>query len=69
MVQEVLIPLPAVCAQTSLSRSSIYALIKRNLFPRQIRLGANRSSRWVASEIEAWVQKEIASSRLNESQT
>lgn len=39
----------------------IYRLIKEGLFPKQIKLG--RSSRWLQSEVEAWLQQRIAKSR------
>lgn len=39
----------------------IYRLIKEGLFPKQIKLG--RSSRWLQSEVEAWLQARIEESR------
>lgn len=41
-----------ICA---LSRSSIYDLIQKGKFPRQVKLSA-RSSGWLASEIYQWIQ-------------
>jgi len=37
----------------------VYRLMERGLFPRQVRLGANRVG-WVESEIEAWLASKIA---------
>ncbi|MCV5886201.1 AlpA family phage regulatory protein, partial [Escherichia coli] len=38
-----------------------YKLIKDCLFPKPVKLG--RSSRWLKSEVEAWLQARIAQSR------
>jgi len=46
--------LPEVIRRSGLSRSSIYAAIKENLFPRQVLLG-KRSVGWLESEIENWI--------------
>src|SRR5262249_1728924 len=42
-----------VRARVSLSRTTLYALIRSNAFPEPVKIG--RSSRWLASEIERWV--------------
>ncbi|MCX2867062.1 AlpA family transcriptional regulator [Kluyvera cryocrescens] len=39
----------------------IYRLIKGGIFPKPIKLG--RSSRWLQSEVEAWLQARIDASR------
>lgn len=39
----------------------IYRLIKDGIFPKPIKLG--RSSRWLKSEVEAWLQERINQSR------
>ncbi|EEW7307391.1 helix-turn-helix transcriptional regulator [Escherichia coli] len=39
----------------------IYKLIKDGVFPRPIKLG--RSSRWLKSEVENWLQERINQSR------
>ena len=38
----------------SLSRSSLYRLMRQGMFPEPIRVGV-RAVRWPASEIEAWL--------------
>lgn len=53
-----LIPLPEVIRLTGRGRSRIYAEIKAGRFPQPIRDGA--SSRWVESEIVAWIAARIA---------
>ncbi|WP_199063874.1 AlpA family transcriptional regulator [Serratia sp. ASV30] len=46
---------------TGLSDKWFYKLIQDGLFPKPIKLG--RSSRWLRSEIEVWVQERIDISR------
>lgn len=47
---------------TGLSGSSVYRAVAKGTFPRQIKLG-ERSSGWVASEIEQWLKDRIEASR------
>jgi prophage regulatory protein len=51
--------LPEVRAITSLSRSHIYALIQKGEFPKPVKL-SERSSAWVESEVQDWIDKKIA---------
>jgi prophage regulatory protein len=51
-----LLRLSEVIERTALSRSHIYALIERNQFPAQRKLGA-KCSRWVEAEIDAWIRE------------
>lgn len=46
---------------TGLTDKWFYKLIKDDEFPKPIKLG--RSSRWMQSEVEAWVQQRISQSR------
>lgn len=46
---------------TGCSDKWFYKLIQEGLFPKPIKLG--RSSRWLKSEVEEWVQKRITESR------
>lgn len=46
---------------TGLTDKWFYKLIKDGEFPKPIKLG--RSSRWMQSEVEAWVQQRISQSR------
>ena len=46
---------------TGLTDKWFYKLIKDGDFPKPIKLG--RSSRWMQSEVEAWLQQRIAQSR------
>ena len=54
--------LPDVKIRTGLSRSTIYALVKNERFPKYISLGA-RSVGWLESEIEAWIESRVNASR------
>jgi prophage regulatory protein len=54
--------LPAIKAQTGLSRSTIYLRISEGNFPRPVALGA-RAVGWIESEIEAWISQKIKESR------
>ena len=46
---------------TGLTDKWFYKLIQLGEFPKPIKLG--RSSRWLESEVEAWLQQRIAQSR------
>ena len=54
-----LIKLHEVLAQTSLSRSYVYALAQQDLFPKPVKL-SERSSAWVATEVQDWIEARIA---------
>ena len=47
---------------TALSGSTIYRLISQGDFPKQIKL-SERSSGWLQSEVEQWLQERIDASR------
>lgn len=54
--------LPAVKANTGLSRSTIYLRVAQGTFPRPVSLGA-RAVGWVEAEIQEWLQRRIEASR------
>ncbi|WP_425267862.1 helix-turn-helix transcriptional regulator, partial [Enterobacter hormaechei] len=58
-VQERFIRLPEVMHLCGLSRSTIYDLISREAFPKQISLGGKNVA-WAQSEIAAWMAERIA---------
>jgi len=49
---------------TPLSTSTIYRLMKKGEFPKQIKL-SDRSSGWVLEEIEQWVEDKINERKEN----
>ena len=55
-----LMRLPEVQRITGLSKSSIYDRIKDKHFPKSVPLGG-RSVAWVESEVNEWVETQIAS--------
>lgn len=57
-----LLRLPQVKESTGLSKSSIYARIAEGTFPRQIQLGP-RLVVWVESDIQKWIQEQVAAAR------
>lgn len=44
------------------STQSIYTLMDKESFPRPISVG-DRTKRWVAEEVESWIQSRIEASR------
>ena len=64
MAQQIL-KLTEVKSTTGLSGSTIYRLISQGHFPRQIKL-SQRSSGWLKSEVEQWLEDRISASRNGE---
>ncbi len=56
-----LVDMAFITGFTQLTDKWFYKLISEGRFPKPIKLG--RSSRWLKSEVEAWVQQRIAQSR------
>jgi prophage regulatory protein len=50
--------LPEVLRQTGLSRSTIYDMISRGDFPRQVQLG-RRAVGWMAADVLDWIHAKI----------
>jgi len=61
MTQQIL-KLTEVKLITGLSGSTIYRLISQGDFPKQIKL-SERSSGWLKSEVDQWLNERIAASR------
>lgn len=61
--QTVLIDINAVKRQTGFrSTQTIYTKMNEEGYPRPISVG-DRTKRWIAAEIEAWIQARIEASR------
>jgi prophage regulatory protein len=58
-LEERLLKLEQVISWTGLSKSAVYG---KPDFPRPIKISA-RSSAWLSSEVQAWIQRTIAASR------
>ncbi|HBC7431406.1 TPA: AlpA family transcriptional regulator [Providencia rettgeri] len=64
MTYETLIRLPEVLKRTGFSRPWVYKLLKQRRFPQPIKIGG-RSIAFVESEINEWIEQQIANSRRN----
>ncbi|ALR75236.1 MULTISPECIES: helix-turn-helix transcriptional regulator [Enterobacteriaceae] len=63
LLNDQLVDMAFITTYTEMTDKWFYKLISEGLFPKPIKLG--RSSRWLKSEVEAWVQQRIADSRGN----
>ncbi|MCE7031732.1 AlpA family transcriptional regulator [Lysobacter sp. GX 14042] len=45
--------------RTGLSRTEIYRQVKAGTFPAPVKIGS-RSSAWIASEVDSWIEARIA---------
>lgn len=59
-----IIKLSKVKGMVPLSAASIYRLIKKGEFPKQIKLG-ERSSGWILEEVEQWIENRINNRKEN----
>jgi len=53
-----------VMSQTGLSRSYLYELTKNGEFPASVKL-SERSSAWIESEVQQWINGRIEAARAN----
>ncbi len=58
-----LLRISSVCEATGYSRSQIYNLMARNLFPSPIHPLGSRMSAWVEAEVNGWIAEQIEKSR------
>ena len=63
LLNDQLVDMAFITTYTKMTDKWFYKLISEGLFPKPVKLG--RSSRWLKSEVEAWVQQRIADSRGN----
>ncbi|WP_436873549.1 helix-turn-helix transcriptional regulator [Kosakonia sacchari] len=61
LLEDQFVDMAFITSLTGLTDKWFYKLIKGGEFPKPIKLG--RSSRWLQSEVEAWLQERIARSR------
>lgn len=61
LLNDQLVTMTFITQLTGLTDKWFYKLIKEGEFPKPIKLG--RSSRWLQSEVEAWLQQRINQSR------
>lgn len=51
---------------TGLSRSTIYLMISKGEFPKNVRIGA-KAVGWVDSDLQSWIESRIARDKVVES--
>lgn len=61
LTDDKMVDMAFITSFTGLTDKWFYKLIKDGQFPKPIKLG--RSSRWMQSEVEAWVENRISQSR------
>lgn len=61
LLNDQLVDMTFITNYTDMTDKWFYKLIKDGEFPKPIKLG--RSSRWLQSEVENWMQQRIAQSR------
>ena len=61
LMDDQMVDMSFITQLTGLPAKWLYQLIKHSAFPAPIKLG--RSSRWLKSEVEAWLQARITQSR------
>lgn len=55
----ILLRIPDVIGRTGLSRSSIYNLIQRGLFPAPLRPVGTTVAVWPSNKVDAWIAQQI----------
>lgn len=63
LLNDQLVDMAFITTYTEMTDKWFYKLISEGQFPKPIKLG--RSSRWLKSEVEAWMKQRIADSRGN----
>lgn len=61
LTEDLFVDMVFITSLTGLTDKWFYKLIKDGTFPKPIKLG--RSSRWLKSEVEKWLQDRIEQSR------
>lgn len=61
LLEDQFVNMAFITSLTGLTDKWFYKLIKDEVFPKPIKMG--RSSLWLKSEVEAWLQKRINQSR------
>lgn len=59
--QRRLIRMSEVMKMTGIGKTAIYGRIKEHTFPEPVKLG--RASTWVESDVQKWVDEQIAANR------
>ena len=62
MADERLLSVQGVAEQVGLSKSEIYDRVAERTFPAPIKL-APKATRWLQSEVQAWIAQQVATCR------
>ena len=60
---EALLPMREVVRRTGLAKTTIYREIRRGKFPAGVHYGFGPRVRWIASEVDGWVQEKVRAAR------
>lgn len=52
--------LPAVLARTTETRAAWYSKVKKGVAPKPVKLAGSRAAAWVSSEIDDYIEQQIA---------
>ena len=63
LLEDQFVDMAFIVRLTGLTDKWFYKLIQEEKFPKPIKFG--RSSRWLKSEVEAWIQARIQASRMD----
>lgn len=61
-----LITMKEAVKRTGLGRSTIYAMLKRQEFPRPVRIGRLTRIGFVEAEVETWIAEQVQASRSDD---
>jgi len=62
LLEDQLVDMAFITSYSGMTDKWFYKLIQHGEFPKPIKLG--RSSRWLRSEVELWVESKITQSRI-----
>lgn len=65
MITYKLLNVEAVLSSTGFTKPTMYRWIKEGKFPKPIKIGNSRSSRWVDKDIEQWINDQISNHQEN----
>lgn len=60
---EKLLRIRDVCEMVGFGQTIVYEWVKDGIFPEPIRVHGKNSQRWLQSEVQQWIQDQVASNR------
>ena len=61
MITHKLLSIENVLDATGFKKSTMYRWISEGRFPKPIKIGNSRSSRWIDKDVEQWINEQISS--------